>query len=221
MPGMSETRSGASALTIESISVADPPEAWAAAGFEVNGRTCRVGSIEVELAGREAGRGLLAMSVRGLSAAKPDGLPFEPAPAAPVPAPAATHPNGVVRIDHVVAFTPNRGRTVAALEAAGLVLRRLRDEPTPGGGGGQAFFRLGESILELVENPRPRSPDEPGRLWGLAFLVEDLDVTARVLGERLGEARPAVQPGRRIATLRRDAGLSFGCAFMTPGPEAA
>ena len=131
--------------------------------------------------------------------------------------------SGAVRIDHVVAFTPDRSRTVAALEAAGLDLRRLRDEMTPAGGGFQAVFRLGEAILEVIEAP-PGSPvaeDAPARLWGLAFLTEDLDATAAALGDRLGAPRDAVQPGRRIATLRKEAGLSFGCAFMSPGPEAA
>lgn len=208
-------------MTIESIVVADPPEAWRAAGFNVDGDRCRVGTIDVRLAGSEAGRSLVEMTVRGLEATRPDGLPFEPAPQGDPPEPAPAHPNGVTRIDHVVVFTPDRGRTAAALQEAGLDLRRLRDEPTPAGGGYQAFFRLGEAILEVVENPKARSPDDPARLWGLAFLVDSLDTTSAALGERLSEPRPAVQPGRQIATLKRDAGLSFGCAFMTPGPEAA
>lgn len=218
MPGMD--------LTIESISVADPAGAWAAAGFATDGDTCRVGTIAVRLAGAEAGRGLVRMAIRGLAATEPDGLPFDRAPESREPAdPAPTHPNGVTRIDHVVAFTPDRARTTAALEDAGLDLRRLRDEPTPAGGGHQAFFRLGEAILEVVEippdAPRPLPPDAPARLWGLAFLVDDLATTKAALGDRLGDPRPAVQPGREIATLRREAGLSFGCAFMTPGPGAA
>jgi hypothetical protein len=215
----------ASALTIESITVADPPEAWAQVGFRTDGGTCRVGTVDVLLAGREAGRGLTRMSVRGLRSPEPDGLPIGAAPPGEPPDPAPIHPNGVTRIDHVVAFTPDRARTVAALEAAGLELRRLRDEPTPAGGGFQAFFRLGEAILEVVEvpadAPKPLPPDAPARLWGLAFLADDLAATQEAIGPRLGEPRPAVQPGRRIATLRRDAGLSFGCAFMTPGPGAA
>ena len=206
-------------ITIESLTVADPPEAWSENGFDVAAGTCRVGAIEVRLAGREAGRGLIAMTLREADTTDLDGLPAEPA-TSPTPADhAPTHPNGVVRIDHLVAFTPDRARTAAALGRAGLDLRRLRDEPTPSGGGGQAFFRLGETILEVVEvpadSPKPLPPDAPARLWGLAFLVTSLDTTAERLGARLGEPRPAVQRGRRIATLRREAGLSFGCAFMT------
>ncbi|HEX8051960.1 MAG TPA: hypothetical protein VF517_03145 [Thermoleophilaceae bacterium] len=206
-------------VTIESITVADPPQAWAEAGFRVDGETCRIGSIDVRLAGREAGKGLVGWSLRGIAGTELDGLPTTAATGAPDPrvASRAPHPNGALRIDHVVAFTPDRARTVAALEAAGLDLRRLRDEPTPAGGGFQAFFRLGESILEVVEAPpgSPVPPDAPARLWGLAFLVDSLDQTQRLLGDRLGEPRDAVQPGRRIATLRKSAGLSFGCAFMS------
>ncbi len=63
--------------------------------------------------------------------------------AAPVPEQAPPHPNGVVAIDHVVAMSPALQRSIAALEAAGLQLRRLREEPTPAGAPRQAFFRLG------------------------------------------------------------------------------
>lgn len=222
MPGVT---AASSMPTIESITVADPPEAWEANGFDVTGGACRISTIEVRLAGREAGRGLTAMTVRGLGATDLDGLPAEPATTEAPPGPAPEHPNGVTKIDHVVAFTPDRARTVAKLEEAGLDLRRLRDEPTPAGGGHQAFFRLGEAILEVVEipadAPKPLPPDAPARLWGLAFRVSSLDRTRAALGDRLGDPRPAVQPGRRIATLKREAGLSFGCAFMTPGPGAA
>jgi hypothetical protein len=50
--------------------------------------------------------------------------------------------------------------------------------------------------------------------------VESLDRAAAALGERLGDARDAVQPGRRIATLRRSAGFAVPVAFMTPGRGA-
>ena len=101
-------------------------------------------------------------------------------------------------------------------------LRRVREEPTPGGAPRQAFFRLGELILELVQAPEgsriAADPDGPARLWGISFVVSELDATAAVLGELLGSPRDAVQPGRRIATLRREAGLGPAIAFMTPRP---
>jgi hypothetical protein len=70
---------------------------------------------------------------------------------------------------------------------------------------------LGPCLLELG------GPAEgPIRFWGLTLVVDDLDDAARQLGDRLGAIKDAVQPGRRIATLRRDAGLSVPIALMTP-----
>jgi hypothetical protein len=78
----------------------------------------------------------------------------------------------------------------------------------------QVFFRLGEVILEVV------GPKEPGpglaSLWGLTFTVDDLDATAALLGDRVGRVKDAVQPGRRITTLRgREIGISPAIAFMS------
>jgi hypothetical protein len=42
-----------------------------------------------------------------------------------------------------------------------------------------------------------------------------MEQTAEALGDLLGRPRDAVQPGRRIATLRAEAGLGPAIAFMT------
>ena len=204
--------------TVDTITVADAPLVWREVGFDVDdhGR-CQIGTVMLQLLPGKFPRGLAGWSVRGLSSGDIDGLPTESSEAPPRD-PAPPHPNGVVAIDHVVAFTADRMRTVAALEAAGLELRRLRDEPTPAGGGYQAFFRLGEVILEVIEQ-KASSPQ--ARLWGLSFTVESLEPATALLGDRLSEPRDAVQPGRRIATLRRSAGVGVPIAFMTPGPGAA
>jgi hypothetical protein len=103
-------------------------------------------------------------------------------------------------------------------------LRRTREGETPGGSVRQAFFRMGQSILEVVLAPDrtklAADPNGPARLWGISFLVQDLSATAEALGDRLGTPRDAVQPGRKIATLRREAGLGPAVAFMTPGGGA-
>jgi catechol 2,3-dioxygenase-like lactoylglutathione lyase family enzyme len=162
--------------------------------------------------------------VRDLLSTELDGLPTTHSDSSLRP-PAAAHPNGAISIDHVVAFTPDLERTLDALREAGLDLRRLREGPTPGGSERQAFFRVGEAVLEVIEAPEGSriraNPQGPARLWGLAFLVESLDVPAQVLGGRLGEPRDAVQPGRRIATVRGGAGLGAAVAFMTSGAGAA
>ncbi len=180
----------------------------------------RLGSVRIALAGKDAGRGILGWSLRDLANAELDGLPTS---VAMEPAPTATteHFNGIVAIDHIVAMTPRLDHSVETLQAAGLDLRRIREQPTPAGAPRQAFFRLGEVILEVVQEPeevlaaRPDATDGLARFWGLALLSEDLELTVERLGEHVSEIRAAVQPGRRIATLRRSAGLTMPVALMS------
>ena len=203
--------------------MAADPAAWEAAGFVASGETVVAGSVRIRLAGPEAGRGLVSWSLRGLDRDGLDGLPTDRSERPP--ASGVIHPNGVIAIDHVVAFSPDLDRTVAALRDAGLDFRRLREEPTPAGAPRQGFFRLGEVILEVIQapdgSPLLAEPEGPARLWGISFLAENLDRPAAVLGDLLGDPREAVQPGRRIATVRREADLGLPVAFMTPGPGAA
>lgn len=203
------------AVTIDEIAIADAPKTWAALGFAVDGDELRLGTVRLRLAGRDAGRGILGWSLRGIGSAELDGLPTTRSDRPPAER-APAHPNGIDRIDHVVAFSPDLDRTVAALQAAGLDLRRIREEPTPAGAPRQAFFRLGEEILEVIQMPEVEDPSAPARLWGLALVAWDLDATARRLGERASPVRDAVQPGRRILTLRRSAGLAIPVAVMSP-----
>jgi hypothetical protein len=211
--------------TIDELRIADEPARWRELGFAVEDDCCQLGSVRVRLAGTATGQGIVGWSLRGVSSSQLDGLPTTSS-STPAPEPAPEHPNGVVDIDHVVAFSPELDRTVAALRAAGLDLRRIREEPTPAGAPRQAFFRLGHEILEVVQIP-PRNldaaggPGAPARLWGLAFTVSDLDETARRLAGHISAPRAAVQPGRRIATLRRSAGLAVPVALMTSGVKAA
>jgi hypothetical protein len=218
---------------IDELEVADSPAAWEALGFAVDGDACILGGVRVRLVGADSGKGLTGWSLRGFGGGELDGLrtsradrPSPPeVPARPdgVAAEAPIHPNGIVAIDHVVAISSDLGRTVAALEAAGLDLRRVREEPTPAGAPRQAFFRLGAVILEVVQAPEEAiertGGDRPAFFWGLALVAPDLDATVAELGDRVSEIRPAVQPGRRIATLRRSAGLSVPVALITPKPE--
>jgi hypothetical protein len=212
----------ATSVTIDELEVHDDPHAWERLGFDVRDGAVQVGSVLVRLAGAgdEAERGLGGWTLRDISTTELDGLTTGIS-AAPEREQAHAHPNGVVAIDHVVAFSPDFERTIAALRAAGLDLRRIREEPTPAGAPRQAFFRLGGEILELVELPQERlavagGRGAPARLWGLAFVSEDLERTVQELGEHTGGIRAAVQPGRRIATLRRSAGLTVPLALMTP-----
>jgi hypothetical protein len=207
------------AATVDELTVADSPTAWSALGFDVDGEGCVVGDLRFRLAGPDVGRGLTGWSLREVGSTELDGLPTTRSDRPPPPE-APSHPNGVTALDHLVAISPDLDRTVAALVAAGLDLRRIREEPTPAGAPRQAFFRLGPTILEVVQEPAEATEraggDRPAFFWGLAFVAPDLDATVAALGDRVSAARAAVQPGRRIATLRRGAGLSVPVALMTP-----
>ena len=179
-----------------------------------------MGTVRLRLAGRDAGRRIAGWSLRDLAGDDLDGLPTRRSES-PRRDAADPHPNGVTALDHVVAFSPDLDRTVAALGAAGLDLRRVRDEPTPAGAPRQAFFRVGEAILEVIQapdgSPVMDDPGGPAGFWGLAFLVDDIEAAVATFADgQVSEPRPAVQEGRRIATLRRDAGLAVPVALMTP-----
>jgi hypothetical protein len=198
---------------IASLVVADPPELWDDLGFVVDDAACWVSGIRHQLGA--PGEGVLGWTVRDAEALAE--LPVtEGAPPAVSPTP--SHPNGVIALDHVVVATPDIGRTIDALEAAGITLRRTRDTGTRERPTIQAFFKMGETILEVVGSATASRPG-PARFGGLAFTVADLDATGGYLGERLRPAKDAVQPGRRIATLDRSVGSTVPMAFMTPEPR--
>lgn len=204
--------------TIDELTVADAPAAWSALGFDLDGDTCVVGDVRIRLAGGDAGKGLTGWSLRDIESTEMDGLATRRSDRR-APSEQPTHANGIAALDHVVAITPALDRTVAVLREAGLDLRRIREEPTPAGAPRQAFFRLGATILEVVQEPEEAiergGGDRPAFFWGLAFLAPDLDATVASLGDRVSEIRAAVQPGRRIATLRRSAGLAVPVALIT------
>jgi hypothetical protein len=200
--------------TIASAFLADPPDVWRDLGFAVDDDDrCWVSGLAFEL-----GRGekkLSAWTLRDWDGPDSiDGLPTARSdePSAPTP----DHPNGVIDLDHLVVMTPDIARTTRAIEAAGLELRRTRDTDQYGPPFRQTFFKLGDVILEVIGPVEPRD-DRPARFYGLAFTVADLDATAAFLGDRLHPAKDAVQPGRRIATLDRDAGSTVPIAFMSRG----
>lgn len=214
-------------VTIEEFTIGDPPEAWAAAGFDVaDDGTTQVGAVRLRFVGRDGGKRILGWSLCG---ARPEGvvggsisgLPTtvldEPLPAPAEPA----HANGATYIDHVVVIAPDLDATVRSLEAIGLSSRGERQTDTYGAPMKQVFFRAGEVIIEVIGNPEQAGEGDAG-FFGLAITVEDLDRVKDLLGEHLGEAKDAVQPGRRIATVRhRELGMSVATALMTPEPPPA
>jgi hypothetical protein len=190
---------------VDEILLADPPQAWEELGFTVVDGVVALGGVRLRLGA--GGHGIAEWKLRGeLRDSDLDGLPTSTSDAAPPEL--VEHPIGATGVDHVVALTPDFDRTVARLRAAGLDYRSSRDA---GNGFRQAFFVLGPCLLEVG------GPSEGDvRFWGLTLVVDDLDAAAEHLGERLGRVKDAVQPGRRIATLRREAGLDVPVALITP-----
>lgn len=198
-------------IELAALVVGDPAALWAELGFTLQDGSCGVSGVRLVLDGE--GPGVCGWTFRGLPPVPDiDGAPLRgPIDQAPFPSPA--HPNGVIGLDHVVLRTPDIDRTFAALGDLGFDLRRTREGEVMGARVRQGFFRVGPVVLEVV-GPPERQGDGPARVWGLAFAA-DLDVLAAALGERLGPARDAVQPGRRIASLARDAGSTVPMAFLS------
>ena len=220
------------------VAVADEPEAWRAAGFTVTDGAVRLGPTTIRLVGRGDGaKRIVGWTLAGLT--RPagaadddpiDGLPTTTGPTRPdATDPGAEpggpahghepgHANGAVGVDHVVVLSPDLDRTTAAFAPHGLGVRRIRETDTYGAPMRQAFLRLGPTLIEVVglhEGSGKPADQDPSGWFGLALDVHDLDATAALLGDALGRVKPAVQEGRRIATLRhKQVGMSVAVAFM-------
>jgi hypothetical protein len=192
---------------LDEIVLADPPAVWERLGFTVVDGVVPLGGVRIRLGA--PGCGIVGWSLRGIADDRDlDGLDTRVSHAPP-PEP-VEHALGAIAVDHVVALTPDFDRTCGKLRAGGLDYRSTRDA---GGGRSQAFFVLGPCLLELAG-----PADGDVRLWGLTLVVDDLDAAAAKLGDRLGRVKDAVQKGRRIATLRPEAGLGVPVALMSPRP---
>ena len=208
-----------STVSVDAFEVADPADAWTRAGFSVDSDSvCRIGGVRIRLVGRsETGTGIVGWSLRGLppdpSLDDLDGVPTTRSDA--VVATPAEHANGVTAIDHVVLMSPDLDRTVEALAAVGVEPRRQRDAELGGRPIRQIFFRLGEVIVEVVGSP-DTAGEGPSTLWGLTYVVADIDATASFFGDRTAPVKDAVQPGRRITTLRHhELGMSVRTAMIS------
>ena len=130
------------------------------------------------------------------------------------PVPELTHQFAVTAIDHVVITTGSLERTCGAItDQLGLPLKRIRDA---GHGVRQGFHRAGSLILEIVERP-DLAPETSAEIWGVVFVVDDLDSAIAWLGpDAIGAPRDAVQNGRRIASVKKEVGLGLPVALMSP-----
>ncbi|MCP3936903.1 MAG: glyoxalase [Actinomycetia bacterium] len=145
-----------------------------------------------------------------------DGLPLVDAIGS---AERGSHPNGAISFDHVVVRTPDVIRTQEVFARRGFDLRRERTAGTETHPILQSFYRLGEVVLEVVgpaigPETEPRNETEPSSFWGLVANVEDIEVAMKATKGLVKHPRPAVQPGRRIATMHAELGLGVPFAFM-------
>lgn len=121
----------------------------------------------------------------------------------------------IVGVDHVVVLADDVRATCSEIaQQSGAPLKRVKE----GERGVQGFHRWGSVILEVVERRlvAPSDPATTASYWGLVVVVDQLDEAATHLGpDVIGVPKPAVQPGRRIATVRSGASLGVPLALMS------
>ena len=190
------------------IGVPDAAAAWEAIG-------CSVVDGAVPFA-----NGALLLGRSGIVVAGPcDATVLEGVPLATGDlVPAVAHASGAFELDHLVLLTDSLERTSEAVHRTlGLVRRRIRETDTVR----QAFHRFADPperthrgcIVEIVESDRVQRTT----LMGVVLNVTDLfDLADRLGPDVMSLPKPAVQPGRYIATVRRDVGLGTAVALMTP-----
>jgi hypothetical protein len=197
---------------VEWLTVGGPAEPWERLGLVVHDGLVPLFGTGIRIE-PHAKPGIVGWALSGLAepVTEIDGLPT--AAVAPIPPVYVEHPSGAIGLDHVVVTTDALERTCRAIEdATGAPLKRVREV----GEIRQGFHRLGGLIVEVVE--RAGLPAGPASFWGLVLDVEDLAAAAARIGpDRIGAPKPAVQPGRSIATVQEAAGLGLPVALMTPG----
>ena len=121
--------------------------------------------------------------------------------------PVAGHAAGDWALDHVVLLVPDMAdalKRLAAVELSPRLEMEVQGRPT-------AFFRVG-TVLEVIESPVRRAV-----LYGVALVTnEPLEAVAlrwRSEGRDVSNPEPAIQPGRRILTVRD---TEAGLVVMTP-----
>jgi len=203
---------------LAAVRIGGDAAAWEALGFTVSAAgAIALANGAIDLAPGSA----LVVDPAGSDVAVPDevdGVRVVPGTAGP----GAVHPNGAREIDHVVLVTDSLERTSSAVtEQLGLPQRRLREVGEGATQVRQAFHRFAPAadgtagcIVEIVESPRTQGPTA---LFGLVVIVDDIEAVCAELGpDLIGRPKPAVQPGRLIATVRSSAGLGLPVALMSP-----
>lgn len=195
---------------ITQLTVGGSPAAWSSLGFSFDDDRCTFGDLVVRV-DRSFEPGFVSWTLGHVVVTEsPDGLEtmFDDHVVAPD---SGSSIIDVVGIDHVVVMTNDLQRTSSALSrVTGDPLKRVREA---GNGIRQGFHRLGSVVVEVVESERVAQT----HLWGFVLTVGNLDdVVAHMGPDVIGSPRDAVQPGRRIATIRSGVGLGVPVALITP-----
>lgn len=188
-------------MRLDGIRLGSGPDALERLGLTTTQGRANVGGVTLESV---PGAGILGIDLAGAPRDTPLALVDV------TPAPPAAHPLGATAVDHVVVLC---GDVRAAIEALGTTPRRLdeRDGRTYG------FVVVETALLEFVGPSEPE--DRAPRLWGLALTVSDLDAAVALLGDACGRPKDAIQPGRRIATVRHDQlELRVPTVLLSPRP---
>ncbi len=123
-----------------------------------------------------------------------------------------SNPNSVEYLEHIVVMTPVLEDAIAANQAIGVPCKRIREV---GNGARQAFFKLEQTVLEIVGPARAR----PG-CWGVALMCTDIAravATARAGGMQATEPKLAIQGGQIARIVEPLDGVAI--AFMQAGPR--
>jgi hypothetical protein len=205
-------------VRVEHLTIAGSLDAWRTIGLSVTDTgeipfmfTSLVVRPSVDEATAQSGLCGWALSGVDPSVTDIDGLrTVAVEPVSPV---VVDHPNGAIELDHVVVLTSSLDRTCGSIEAVtGAPLKRVREVGTMR----QGFHRIGRGglIVEVVE--RPEVSSEHAAFWGVVVNVRDLDAAIELLGpDHISAPKDAVQPGRRIATVRNSVGLGTAVALMS------
>lgn len=117
--------------------------------------------------------------------------------------------NSVDYLEHIVVMTPSLEDAIAAHEKIGLPCKRIREAS---GGMRQAFFKLEQTVLEIVGPARGAS-----QVWGLAFMCKDIKravEVARGNGMEATEPKAAIQGGTIARIVSPLDGVAI--AYMEP-----
>jgi hypothetical protein len=196
--------------TLGELRIGGPVDGWQRLGLQVVDDVALVDGVALRFVGGEPGLHGWAFCNAPTRPALIDGVPtaFIDVPRGG----GLDHELSVSGIDHVVVNTSSLERTCSAIDAAtGEPLKRVREI----GVIRQGFHRLDRVVIEVVESPQVTA--DVASLWGFVLTIDDINEVCDRLGpDVIGLPKPAVQPGRFIASVRPAVGLGLPVAFLSP-----